>query len=500
MKLKLWHTGRGEDGGRRVSPGRGQAQELGRNSYASSGDSTSGGTVEVPNRWGLGDAESFHLPVHPDMPRVFAQTGKSDRYKLLFMYLYHPDPAVRTATLAEAMRAQMSLGAHQALVDSLADSSPEVRQLAAQLTWASDSQLDFALSCLDEEINGTASMSTMTSQQAVAALELLRAAAPTERLTEFDEKAAGIAGTGSTRQLQHAVSGATVRVLTGHGDPVTGCAFSPDGRHIVSSSWDGTLKVWDAQSGAAVRTLTGHAGYVLDCAFSPDGRQIVSAGDDDRALLVWDAGSGAAVRMLTGHSGWVQGCAFSPDGGRVVSASRDTTVRIWDAASGDVLRTLNGHAAPVLACAFSPDGSRIVSAGNQTLKIWDADSGAVLHTLTGHSAYVLDCAFSPDGRRIVSAGGDATLRLWDAESGAELGTLTGHTDGVTGCAFSPDGSRIVSASNDRTLKLWDAASHAELCALTGHTGKVWACAYSPDGSLIVSAGASDCELRVWDTT
>jgi WD40 repeat protein len=31
-----------------------------------------------------------------------------------------------------------------------------------------------------------------------------------------------------------------------HSDRVTSVAFSPDGKTIVSGSWDKTLKVWDA--------------------------------------------------------------------------------------------------------------------------------------------------------------------------------------------------------------------------------------------------------------
>src|SRR2546421_1337759 len=40
-----------------------------------------------------------------------------------------------------------------------------------------------------------------------------------------------------------------LRSLQGHTAGVFGCAVSPDGRLIVSASWDWTLKVWDAQTG-----------------------------------------------------------------------------------------------------------------------------------------------------------------------------------------------------------------------------------------------------------
>jgi WD40 repeat protein len=73
---------------------------------------------------------------------------------------------------------------------------------------------------------------------------------------------------------------------------VTACAWSPDGRRIVSASYDQSLRLWDAESGACLRTFAGHTNGVSACAWSPDGRRIVSA-SYDRSLRLWDAESGA---------------------------------------------------------------------------------------------------------------------------------------------------------------------------------------------------------------
>ena len=63
------------------------------------------------------------------------------------------------------------------------------------------------------------------------------------------------------------------------------------------------------------------------------GGRVVTASYDGTARI-WDASSGQELLPLTGHTAGVWSAAFSPDGGRVVTASWDGTAHIWDASSG----------------------------------------------------------------------------------------------------------------------------------------------------------------------
>ena len=49
---------------------------------------------------------------------------------------------------------------------------------------------------------------------------------------------------------------------------VTACRFAPDGKTLVSASWDATLKIWDVESGTCKTTLKGHRYLCLFCAIA----------------------------------------------------------------------------------------------------------------------------------------------------------------------------------------------------------------------------------------
>lgn len=97
------------------------------------------------------------------------------------------------------------------------------------------------------------------------------------------------------------------------------------------------LQVWDAKSGNELATLQGHTNWVVDCKYAPDGRTIVSASWDG-TLRLWDSETGACVHTLSGHEKRVNACSFSHDGQRVLSASWDCSLVIWDPAKGAEVR------------------------------------------------------------------------------------------------------------------------------------------------------------------
>src|SRR5262249_36211902 len=93
-----------------------------------------------------------------------------------------------------------------------------------------------------------------------------------------------------------------------------------------------------ATLGYPLRQFVGHTDLVREVEFTPDGKEVLT-GSFDKTARLWDAATGTLIRTFAGHSAGVRAIAFSPDGKHVLTGSGDSTMRLWDAASGEGILT-----------------------------------------------------------------------------------------------------------------------------------------------------------------
>ena len=99
-------------------------------------------------------------------------------------------------------------------------------------------------------------------------------------------------------------------------------------RWIVTASWDGTAKVWDAETGRELSTLIGHDGGVGSVAWSLGGQRILT-GSVNNIAKTWDAVTGKELMTLTGHDHWVSSVSWMPEGKRIATGGKYGLVQVY---------------------------------------------------------------------------------------------------------------------------------------------------------------------------
>jgi WD40 repeat protein len=348
---------------------------------------------------------------------------------------------------------------------------------------------------------------------------------------------------------------------------IAALAFSPDGQLLASAAEEPEVHLWEVQSGKLRQRFDNLGGRVLALAFHPQGRYLVVS-TQNRTLRLLPLTKEGTARLFTYPNTLAAALAFRADGAILAQVmtqqtpfqrGRQITLSLWE----DLLRgwpqSRSTLAFPtdrglIADAAFRSDGHQLAVCGAEGLRVYALpsleapaalaeglrlvhqtgppraatgrqfaftsvvfrkDSKEVLvgcedgniysyhlesnqppWPLPGHAGGITSLALSPDGALLVSASQDHTLRCWPLEEARTVRTFTGHQGPVWTALFSSDGRRLVSASGDKTARLWEARTGRLLHTFQGHQSALTAALFTPDGEKVITAGG-DREIKVW---
>ena len=261
-------------------------------------------------------------------------------------------------------------------------------------------------------------------------------------------------------EVWHIASETLVAELTGHENETyqISLAFSPTGKYLVGGGANESY-VWNVESWEKRHSLTEQTGIVVGLAFHPDGKLFVTSSRDGTARL-WNVETGEQIAPLPlpdtledttryrgepeeiervsngGNLQWkrhqhIESIVFSPCGtliagglGTWIAGGLTNEIRLWDTATLETRMIILPSQRTIRpwALTFSPCGRYLVSGAwwcpgldKAPIRIWEVATGEHIHTFWAHSTDVQDVAFSPDGSLLASGSFDGTILLWDVK-------------------------------------------------------------------------------------
>ncbi|KIW68720.1 hypothetical protein PV04_04644 [Phialophora macrospora] len=136
-------------------------------------------------------------------------------------------------------------------------------------------------------------------------------------------------------------TGALLDQLAGHEGPISTLAFTPDGRYLVSGSWDHTIRVWSVFDRSQTSESLQLMSDLLCIAIRPDSAQI-AASTLDGSITFWNLNTSIQESGVDGRRDF--------SGGRTLTSRRT-------AASTPGTKSFN-------SITYSADGSCLLAAGN----------------------------------------------------------------------------------------------------------------------------------------
>jgi WD40 repeat protein len=225
-------------------------------------------------------------------------------------------------------------------------------------------------------------------------------------------------------------------ILVGHSQVVSSIVFSPDGKHIASSSYDKTVRLWDIKTGELKQILK-ESQPLYKVAFSQDGT-IINVADVSGNVYQWNLPTNALIRKLTNPQNRLQSTpvilgdfvyevVFSPDGKLMARIDFDKDIRLWDLETGKLVTAIKRNNETTYMMRFSPD-SRILATVDNSWR-----------------------------REVLTGGNFEVLRLWSTNTGK----LIAQSNGLHNLAFpnfSSAGKEIITSSNPGGILIWDVSA------------------------------------------
>lgn len=322
---------------------------------------------------------------------------------------------------------------------------------------------------------------------------------------------------------------AAFTVACGMALPLSGVAFSPDGRTLAVGGL-GEVLLWDLAAGKLAKRIgTAEIGSMVQAVlFSKEGKSLAVAEGTPYAaggVKVFDLQSGQVAMNFQEPKGAVFSLDLSPDGKLLAAGCSDAAAYVWSLPEKKLVATLKDHALAVSSVSFAPDGKHLATASlDKTVQVWEVATWTPDRKKTTLEAPVRRCCLRDNGRPFWGAANAVTFRFGLVVGGHDAKSIQNRMDDKAAPAYRNDikaeldagtpldclwltdphpgkGSAqwAYVAASDNTVKVYkfDGQKLDLADTLRGHSDWVYALASSADGKRLASA-SGDGSVKLWN--
>lgn len=169
---------------------------------------------------------------------------------------------------------------------------------------------------------------------------------------------------------------------------LTDVAVTGDGKRLIASSFDKTLRIYDIESTSILLTMCFDS-VIAACELGKDDRFLILSlarnpnfeGAQDAEIQILDLDKLAVdhPKVFTGFKQQryiIRGAVGGPDENFVVSGSEDNLLYVWERESGELLVKLEGHSGSVNCLHWCPSYDNIFASGSddKSVILWRAEA------------------------------------------------------------------------------------------------------------------------------
>jgi len=325
-----------------------------------------------------------------------------------------------------------------------------------------------------------------------------------------------------------------VKSLKGHISDVNSLSFSKDGKLLVSTSRDKTVKVWDVNSATLQNDFIGHSAWSISAVFEENTKNILSYGADG-IVKVWDMKSGKEkteykdfpMLLMEYMFNNILPVNFSSNGKyfthvyckntKGISNCKDNNIDVYNS-SGKQINKLSGHKDFVSMVSLSNDGKYTATASckefnffggcsNSGIKIWDTNTGKEIHELIEKGRIMALGSFSSDNKYFAETSFERVLQTWDLNTGknAEQMIFASGNSIPSVIVYNPKINKEIASLRltvasvsfagtlplaEKNVQIWDMNTGKLKSSFVVKVARDNSIAYSPDGNFIAVGACS----------